>query len=117
MTENMGYRKYRAGRRWLRAGAPLALVLVGLVAAAAVARAGDPLNRGSKNSQPLIADRVTIGRIAVGGYTARQAADAAEDAFSQRLALTTDRRIQLISPGRLGAHALVADAVAGAFRA
>ena len=40
MTENMGYRKYRTRRPWLRAGAPLVLVLVGLVAAVAVARAG-----------------------------------------------------------------------------
>ena len=38
MTEKMGYRKYRAHRPWLRAGAPLVLVLVGLVAAVAVAR-------------------------------------------------------------------------------
>jgi len=38
MTENMGYRKYRTRRPWLRAGAPLVLVLVGLVAAVAAAR-------------------------------------------------------------------------------
>ncbi|HEY7004595.1 MAG TPA: L,D-transpeptidase/peptidoglycan binding protein [Gaiellaceae bacterium] len=114
----MGYRKYRGGRRWLRAGAPLALVLVGLVAAVAVARAGDPLHRGAtKNGQPLIADGVTIAGVAVGGYTAQQAADATQDAFSQRLALTTDKSIRLVSPARLGAHALVADAVAGALRA
>ena len=50
MTENMGYRKYRTRRPWLRAGAPLVLVLVGLVAAVAVARAGDPLGRNTKGS-------------------------------------------------------------------
>jgi L,D-transpeptidase catalytic domain/Putative peptidoglycan binding domain len=118
MTENMGYRKYRAGRRWLRAGAPLALVLVGLVAAVAVARAGDPLHRGAeKSGEPLIADGVTIGGVAVGGYTAHQAASAVQDAFSERLVLTTARSIRQLPPKRLGAHALVADAVAGALRA
>jgi hypothetical protein len=118
MTENMAYRKYRAGRRWLRAAAPLVLVLVGLVAAAAVARAGDPLHSGAKgNGQPLIAGGVTIGGVAVGGYTARQAASATEDAFSERVVLTTNMKIRLVSPARLGAHALVADAVAGALRA
>ena len=50
MTENMGYRKYRTRRPWLRAGAPLVLVLVGLVAAVAVARAGDPLGRNTKGT-------------------------------------------------------------------
>ena len=118
MTEYMGYRKYRAGRRWLRAGAPLALVLVGLVAAVAVARAGDPLHRGAKrNGQPLIADDVAIGGVPVGGYTARQASSAAEDAFSKQLVLTTDKTIRLVTPARLGAHPLVDDAVAGALRA
>ena len=118
MTEKMGYRKYRAHRPWLRAGAPLVLVLVGLVAAVAVARAGDPLNRGTeRNGQPLIADGVAIAGIPVGGYTARQAASATEDAFAKRLVLTTDRRIRVVAPERLGAHPLVADAVAGALRA
>jgi hypothetical protein len=118
MSEETPYRKYRTGRRWLRAGAPLALVLVGLVAAAAVARAGDPLLRGSrKEGQPLVRDGVTINGVPVGGYTAHQAASAVEDAFSQRLALTTDETIHLISPTRLGAHPLVVDAVAGALRA
>src|SRR6185503_19502147 len=118
MTEKMVYRKYRAHRPWLRAGAPLVLVLVGLVAAVAVARAGDPLARGeAKNGQPLIADGVAIAGIPVGGYTARQAASATEDAFAKRLVLTTDRRIRVVAPERLGAHPLVADAVAGALRA
>jgi len=117
MTENMGYRKYRAGRRWLRAGAPIALVAVGLVAAVAVARAGDPLHRSVRNGQPVIADGVSIGGVPVGGYTARQAASATEDAFSEKLVLTTARNIRLVAPARLGAHPLVADAVAGALRA
>jgi hypothetical protein len=118
MTENMGYRKYRTRRPWLRAGAPLVLVLVGLVAAVAVARADDPLRGGAKgDDQPLIADGVTIAGVPVGGYTAHQAASATEDAFAKRLVLTTDRRIRLVAPGKLGAHALVADAVAGALRA
>jgi lipoprotein-anchoring transpeptidase ErfK/SrfK len=118
MTENMGYRKYRTRRPWLRAGAPLVLVLVGLVAAVAVARAGDPLGRDTKgNGERVIADGVTIAGVPVGGYTARQAASATEDAFAEHLVLTTDSRIRLVAPGRLGAHALVADAVAGALRA
>jgi hypothetical protein len=118
MTENMGYRKYRTRRPWLRAGAPLALVLVGLVAAVAVARADDPLRGGAKGvDQPLIADGVTIAGVPVGGYTAHQAASATGDAFAKRLVLTTDRRIRLVAPAKLGAHALVADAVAGALRA
>jgi hypothetical protein len=118
MTENMGYRKYRTRRPWLRAGAPLVLVLVGLVAAVAVARADDPLRGGAKgDDQPLIAEGVTIAGVPVGGYTAHQAASATEDTFAKRLVLTTDRRIRLVAPGKLGAHALVADAVAGALRA
>ena len=61
MTENMGYRKYRTRRPWLRAGAPLVVGLVGLVAAVAVARAGDPLGRNTKgNGERVIADGVTI---------------------------------------------------------
>ena len=68
MTENMGYRKYRTRRPWLRAGAPLVLVLVGLVAAVAVARAGDPLGRDTKgNGERVIADGVTIAGVPVGG--------------------------------------------------
>ncbi len=118
MTEHMGYRKYRASRRWLRAGAPIALVFVGLVAAVAVARAGDPLHRGAeRNGQPLVADGVTIGDVPVGGYTTRQAVSAVEDAFSERLVLTTDKTIRFVTPARLGAHPLVTDAVAGALRA
>jgi hypothetical protein len=118
MTEGMDYRKYRARRPWLRAGAPLVLVFVGLVAAVAVARAGDPLRSGAEsNGQPLIADGVTIAGVPVGGYTAHQAASATEDAFAERLVLTTNRRIRLVSPATLGAHALVEDAVAGALRA
>ena len=118
MTEDMGYRKYRTRKHWLRAGAPLVLVLVGLVAAVAVARAGDPLGSGAKgNAEPLIADGVTIAGVPVGGYTAHQATSATKDAFAKRLALTTDRRIRVVAPERLGAHPLVADAVAGALRA
>src|SRR5215211_8353401 len=118
MTENMGYRKYRTRRPWLRAGAPLVLVLVGLVAAVAVARADDPLGSGAKgDGQPLVADGVTIAGVPVGGYTAHQAASATEDAFAKRFVLTTDRRIRLVAPRNLGAHALVPDAVAGALRA
>src|SRR5262245_17927136 len=118
MTEKMDYRKYRGRRPWLRAGAPIVLVFVGLVAAVAVARAGDPLKNGDKsNGQPLIADGVTIAGIPVGGYTAHQAASATEDAFAKQLVLTTDRRIRLVSPETLGAHPLLEDAVAGALRA
>ncbi len=118
MTENMGYRKYRSGRSWLRAGAPLILVLVGLVAAVAVARAGDPLHRGAQgNAQPIIADGVTIAGVPVAGYTAHQAASAVEDSFSERLVLTTSKKIRIVPPARLGAHPLVRDAVAGALRA
>src|SRR6187200_739689 len=101
MTEDMGYRKYRARRHWLRAGAPLVLVLVGLVAAVAVARAGDPVGRGANaSSQPLIADGVSIAGVPVGGYTAHQAASATEDAFAKRFVLTTDRRIRVVAPAR-----------------
>ena len=118
MTEKMGYRKYRTHRRWLRAGAPLALVLVGLVAAVAVARADDPLGRSpKKDGQPVIADGVTIAGVPVGGYTAHQAASDTEDAFAKEVVLTTNRRIRVVAPARLGAHPLVADAVAGALRA
>ena len=118
MTENMGYRKYRTRRSWLRAGAPVVLVLVGLVAAVAVARAGDPLHRGAQgDDQPVIADGVSIAGVPVAGYTAHQAASAVEDSFAQRLALTTAKRIRIVSPARLGAHPLVQDAVAGALRA
>ena len=118
MTEEMGYRKYRTRRSWLRAGAPLVLVLVGLVAAVAVARAGDPLGGGATgNGERVIADGVTIAGVPVGGYTAHQAASATEDAFAERLVLTTDRRIRLVAPEKLGAHALLSDAVAGALRA
>ena len=57
MTENMGYRKYRTRRPWLRAGAPLVLVLVGLVAAVAVARAEDPLEGNAMgNGERVIGD-------------------------------------------------------------
>jgi lipoprotein-anchoring transpeptidase ErfK/SrfK len=118
MTEDMGYRKYRARKPWLRAGAPLVLVLVGLVAAVAVARADDPLRSGAKGgSQPVVADGVTIAGVPVGGYTAHQATSATVDAFAKRVVLTTDRRIRVVAPKRLGAHPLVADAVAGALRA
>jgi lipoprotein-anchoring transpeptidase ErfK/SrfK len=76
------------------------------------------LARGSnRNSERLVPDGVTIAGVPVGGYTAHQAASATEDAFSQRFVLTTDSRIRLVSPAKLGAHALVADAVAGALRA
>jgi hypothetical protein len=116
MTENMGYRKYRT--RGLRAGAPLVLVLVGLVAAVAVARAEDPLGRNTTgNGERVIAAGVTIAGVPVGGYTAHQAASATEDAFAERLVLTTDRRIRLVAPRKLGAHPLMSDAVAGALRA
>jgi lipoprotein-anchoring transpeptidase ErfK/SrfK len=118
MTENMGYRKYRTRGPWLRAGAPLVLVLVGLVAAVTVARAEDPLGRNTTgNGERVIADGVTIAGLPVGGYTAHQAAAATEDALAQRLVLTTDRRIRLVAPRKLGAHPLVSDAVAGALRA
>ena len=94
------------------------LVLVGLVAAVAVARAEDPLGRGAQgSSQPLVPDGVTIAGVPVGGYTAHQATSATVDAFAKRLVLTTDRRIRVVAPQRLGAHPLVADAVAGALRA
>ena len=118
MTEKMGYRKYRTRRPWLRAGPPLVLVLVGLVAAVAVARAGDPVGRNATGSgEPVIADGVAIAGVPVGGYTAHQAASATQDAFAKRIVLTTDRRIRLVAPRKLGTHALVADAVAGALRA
>jgi hypothetical protein len=118
MTEKMDYRKYRGRKPWLRVGAPLVLVLVGLVAAVAVARAGDPLHSDAKGEgQPLIADGVTIAGVPVGGYTAHQATSATEDAFAERLVLTTDRQIRLVAPARLGAHPLLEDAVAGALRA
>jgi len=84
----------------------------------AVARAGDPLNESAKHAgQPVIADGVTIAGVPVGGYTAHQATSATQAAFTERLVLTTNRRIRLVAPGKLGAHALVADAVAGALRA
>ena len=77
MTENMGYRKYRAGRHWLRAGAPLFLVLVGLVAAVAVARADDPLGHDAKGpGERIVPGGVTIAGVPVGGFTARQATSA-----------------------------------------
>jgi L,D-transpeptidase-like protein/putative peptidoglycan binding protein len=114
----MSYRKYRARRSWLRAGAPLVLVLVGLVAAGAVARAGDPLDSTEKgDAQPLVADGVTIGGVPVGGYTAAQATSAVEDAFSEQFVLTTASHIERPTPERVGGHALVGDAVAGALRA
>jgi hypothetical protein len=118
MTGNMAYRKFRTGRSWLRVGAPLALVLVGLVAAVAVARAGDPRGEARGNPDvPVIADGVTIDGIPVGGYTARQARSATKDLFAQKVALTTDKRIRLVAPAKLGARPLIADAVAGALRA
>jgi L,D-transpeptidase catalytic domain/Putative peptidoglycan binding domain len=118
MTGNMGLRKFRTGRSWLRVGAPLALVLVGVVAAAAVARAGDPrMEAGEGPAVPVIAEGVTIDGVPVGGYTASQAASATKDAFAQKVALTTATHIRLVSPERLGAHPLVVDAVAGALRA
>jgi lipoprotein-anchoring transpeptidase ErfK/SrfK len=118
MTGNMGFRRFRTGRSWLRIGAPLALVLVGLVAAVAVARAGDPRQEAAPTpSVPVIADGVTIDGVPVGGYTTDQATSATKDAFRQKVVLTTDTRIRLVSPAKLGAHALLADAVAGALRA
>src|SRR3954447_9104493 len=118
MTEKMGYRRFRTGRSWMRVGAALALVLVGLVAAVAVARAGDPRKEAeSRPGVPVIAAGVTIAGVPVGGYTTSQAGSATRDAFAQKVALTTDTHIRLVSPGKLGAHPLVADAVAGALRA
>ena len=99
MTEKMDYQKYRGRKPWLRVGAPLVLVLVGLVAAVAVAQAGDPLRSDAKGEeQPLIADGVTIAGVPVGGYTAHQATSAAADGVADRLVLTTDRRIRLVAP-------------------
>src|SRR3954449_5569917 len=116
MTENMGYRKYRT--RGLRAGAPLVLVLVGLVAAVAVARAEDPLARDTTgNGERVIADGVTIAGVPVGGYTAHQAASATDDAFAARLVLTTDRRIRLVSPLLRAATPLTCHALACSLRA
>jgi L,D-transpeptidase catalytic domain/Putative peptidoglycan binding domain len=118
MTGKMGYRKYRVRRPWLRAGAPLALVLVGLVAAVAVARADDPLgHQAQSDGLPVIANGVTIAGVPVGGYTAHQAASVTEGMFAKKLTVTNDGRARLVTPARLGAHPLVADAVAGALRA
>jgi lipoprotein-anchoring transpeptidase ErfK/SrfK len=118
MTERVTYRRYRSSRPWRRAGAPLALTFVGLVAAVAVARAGDPLAGGRAGTGPkLIADGVTIGSVPVGGFTRRQAAAATEEAFAERLVLTSDHRIHFVAAEKLGARPLVADAVAGARRA
>ena len=89
MTERLTYRRYRTSRPWRRAGAPLVLVFVGLVAAVAIARAGDPLQGAKAASGPkLIADGVTIGGVAVGGLTPRQATSEVEEAFGERLVLT-----------------------------
>ncbi|HEX5468530.1 MAG TPA: L,D-transpeptidase family protein [Gaiellaceae bacterium] len=114
----MSYRKYRGRRSWLRAGAPLVLVLVGLVTAVAVARAGDPLgSSGQGDVEPLVAEGVTVGGVPVGGYTAAQATSAVEGAFSEPFVLTTASHIRRAAPESLGGHALVRDAVAGALRA
>ena len=94
----MNYRKYRSRRSLLRAGAPLVLVLVGLVAAGAVARAGDPLDSGARGSdERLIAAGVTIGGVPVGGYTAEQASSAVEEVFSEPFVLTTSARIRPVA--------------------
>jgi lipoprotein-anchoring transpeptidase ErfK/SrfK len=118
MTEHVTYRRYRSSRPWRRAGAPLALVFVGLVAAVAVARAGDPLQGARAAAEPkLIADGVTIGDVPVGGLTRRQATSEVEEAFAERFVLTSDHRINVVTPADLGARPLVEDAVAGARRA
>jgi lipoprotein-anchoring transpeptidase ErfK/SrfK len=118
MTDRVQYRSYRTSRPWRRAGAPLVLVLVGLVAAVAVARAGDPVQaQGSSEGPKLIAEGVTINGVSVGGFTAHQAASETNEAFAERIILTTATKIRVVEPSKLGARPLVADAVAGALRA
>jgi hypothetical protein len=66
---------------------------------------------------PLVPDGVTIAGVAVGGLTAEEATAAVRAVFSQRFTLTFRNRSRQASPGRIGASADVAGAVATALAA
>jgi hypothetical protein len=66
---------------------------------------------------PLVPDGVTIAGVAVGGLTAEAAAAAVRAIFSEPFTLTFRNRSRQASPGRIGASADVAGAVATALAA
>jgi lipoprotein-anchoring transpeptidase ErfK/SrfK len=107
----MSYRRYRSAWRGRRAAAVLALVLAGLVVAAAAAPAGEA-------PSPLVAARgVTVAGTPVGGLTVTEARAAVEDAFAQPLVVRYGGRSWQRTPEELGARAHVDAAVRTALAA
>ncbi len=89
------------------------LFVLGLAAAGGVS-AGvgtSTTSTGTTTGTLVIAPGVTIGGVPVGGMTADVAFDAVTSAFERPLPLLVLRHTLYIKPGRLGATALVHDAV------
>jgi lipoprotein-anchoring transpeptidase ErfK/SrfK len=104
----------------------VALAAAGLLAAAAASGAG-PLSiltttasttgttgTTGTTAEPLIAEGVTVGGVAVGGLTASQAYDAVNQAFSAPLVIVVRRHRLAPHPAQIGAAARIGEAVARA---
>jgi lipoprotein-anchoring transpeptidase ErfK/SrfK len=91
------------------------LFVLGLAAAggvsAGIATSTTTGTTGTTNEPPVIAAGVTIGGVDVGGMTADVAFDTVTSAFEQPVPLLVMRHNLFVKPERLGARALVHDAV------
>jgi lipoprotein-anchoring transpeptidase ErfK/SrfK len=89
------------------------LFVLGLAAAGGVSAgvATSTTSTGTTTESPVIAPGVTIGGVPVGGMTADVAFDAVTSAFERPLPLLVLRHTLYIKPERLGARALVHEAV------